>query len=249
MLPEIDGIKWHPYQGKYRSDVSKVLWKYRNSDSLDLHRAGITFGRDRGGYYAEYDPAKAPEKLTVFYMDKLRAKHADFIARHVAKREKDRAIQARRDSSLARAMAAKDRWGPFASGFTQITELSGETYLLDSDKDRLDRYARDTEKRAEAMLAAAKTLEGGVDWPDELVEEALLYMTELDSDERRLRNRAGWDVVHGPRGHWAVAMLDVDRELALRVARTIVGHYADRQLKHIAEKAGAYHAVVGRAVE
>ena len=152
-------------------------------------------------------------------------------------REKAAAIQARRDSSLTRALAARDRWGPFASGYTQITDLAGRTYLFDEDKDKLDRYARDTEKRAQAMLDAAKTLNEGVDWPDELVEEALLYMMDLDADERRFRNKAGWDVVHGPRGHWAVAMLGVDRELALRVARSIVGHYADRQLKHIAERA------------
>ncbi|KQN75090.1 hypothetical protein [Devosia sp. Leaf64] len=240
MLPEIDGTDWRADGEKFLSPVSRVLWKYRDSDPLDLVRAGITFTKGPGGFYAEYDPRKAPEKLTIFYMDKLRAKHSEFIERHVRQRENKRAVRERRDSALARAVATKERWGQFTSGYKTITDLTGQSYLLDSQKDALDRYVRVTEKRAEAMLGAAKTVKGGVDWPDDLVEEALIYMTDLDSDERSVRNKSGWDIVHGPRGHWAVAMLPVDRDLALRVARTIVGHYADRQLKHIADRVGSH---------
>ena len=81
MLPEIEGVTWKTYDGRWRADPSRVLWRYKNRDPLDLLRAGITFGKAFGGYYAEYDPAKAPERLTTFYMDKLKSKHSDFIAR------------------------------------------------------------------------------------------------------------------------------------------------------------------------
>lgn len=237
MIPEIDGVNWKPYQGKWRAEVSRVLWKYQDADKMDVVRAGISIGRDRQGYYAEFDPDQATEQLTVFYMDKLREKHADFIARHIKKREKDAAIRQRRDTALARALVSKSVWGRFVSGYTQITDLAGHTYLLDEDKDKLDRYVRDTQTRAAKMMAEAKRLDGGVDWPDDLVVEALHYMTDLDADERAIKNSAGWDIVHGPRGHWSVAMLDVDRELAIKVGRLIVGHYADRQLAHLAAKA------------
>lgn len=102
----------------------------------------------------------------------------------------------------------------------------------------------------EGRQCVGPTLKGGLDaFVDRAIHDEIdvdglvrlpeaLLMTDLDRDERRFRNKAGrWDIVHGPKGQWAVAMLPVDRDLALRVARTIVGHYANRQLKHIAERA------------
>lgn len=56
MLPQIDGVNWKTYDGRWRSDVSKVLWKYQDADRMDVYRGGITIDRDIYGYYAEYDP-------------------------------------------------------------------------------------------------------------------------------------------------------------------------------------------------
>lgn len=157
------------------------------------------------------------------------------IERKAAKRQ---AIADRRDSALGRAQQQRDRWGRFCSGYHRIFELEVKM-LTDAECDLLDEYAKSTIARAAAMRRRAEVAEGGVDWSDDLVVEALQLMSNLDDDVGEFANRAGWDIVHSAPGHWCVAMLEEDRALAIRLGRTIVGHYDTRQLAAIVERSAA----------
>lgn len=79
-------------------------------------------------------------------------------------------------------------------------------------------------------VASRSKISPAVDWPDDIVERAVRHLTELDTDHATEVNRRGWSSSASSSGHWCNAMLDEDRDLAIKTARTMLGGYR-RQLE------------------
>ena len=88
-----------------------------------------------------------------------------------------------------------------------------------------------TEAKSRTMLRRARTEENpGVDWPEIEVIDAIRRLTGLDSDRATIDNGEGWNKPDSPTGHWCAAILDIDQQAAVKVARWLVGKYATSQL-------------------
>lgn len=238
---ELPWLFWRLKDGVFdakANDLFLKVWRDPGVQAL-MHSAGYArIDIDFGNVRARFDPATSNEAALTVANDAILAL-LDFelseIKRKAAKRE---AIAERRAGALSRALFQRRRWGHFTSGYHQICDLEF-AYLTDQQCDNLDDYAKSTIQRAAAMRRRAEKAKGGVDWPDDLVVEAVVLMCRRDEDNAEFANQVGWDIVHSAPGHWCNAMWDEDRDLAIRLARTFIGHYDTRQLAAIAQRSAA----------
>jgi hypothetical protein len=131
-------------------------------------------------------------------------------------------------------------WGEFIrpSVREQLEKRLAKPMLYTADSFEIQRSIRLVEAEAKAKAVEwREKAEARVDWPDDVVEQAVVHLTALDDDHASLRNRKGWGAGHTRRGHWCRAMLSQDRTLAIHVARGIVGEYARSQLAAILKRA------------
>lgn len=131
------------------------------------------------------------------------------------------------DNARARGQACMDKWGVFITeaDFLELQHFLGQRFLSANERLRVDEIIDWVEKRARTFRTKSKGVSGGVDWPDDRVAYYIRTLTGLDGDHAKVLNGVGWDAFDSPAGHWCAAMLKIDREAAIRVGRTMVGHY------------------------
>ena len=123
----------------------------------------------------------------------------------------------------------RSEWGDFVAQKGRVDELADKDSLTFGEQIEARGLIRATKKKADDRTArAAEAKRQGVDWPDERIERYIVELTQRDQDRAQLRNRSGWGAAHSSTGHFCFAMLKRDRALALKVGRTIVGHFTQQ---------------------
>lgn len=102
--------------------------------------------------------------------------------------------------------------------------------------ERMKRFERIVDRKNHAIHEFfVARLNKDVPWDDETVIRAAKHLTALDLDKTKFRNGKGWDVKDTSWGHWATAQFrGPEHKMAVSVAKFLVGHYANRQLRGIA---------------
>lgn len=258
--PTIPGISWDPRgSGKHEYFVSKSVsdhyWKLHRFNSRRLFTYGLKTEKAGEVWQVVFTPRFSSPNVQLV-VDDLAAEVAEF---DVLRQQRDAEMEAERhrrrheiaaqrraeaakadeirDGAVAEAREIERVWGEFAVRKQRLRELLEHHDDPDTDDLSLNmvrellELCASTRQKHVGMLATAKNQERpGVDWPDADVEAALRLLTGRDGDRASIENDLGWSKADSPSGHWAYAMLDIDRELAIKVGRWIVGKYARTQL-------------------
>lgn len=129
----------------------------------------------------------------------------------------------RREQVALRELSAA--WGEFVVDRARTAELCGKDWLTHAEAHEAEMLVKKTMKKVDDKVIAVAAFSEGVDWPDERVEHFIVELTRRDKDRAKVRNDIGWGAQYSSTGHWCNAMLERNRALAIRVARTIVGGY------------------------
>lgn len=179
--------------------------------------------------------------------DRHRAAYAAQEARDAERREQ-RAEEAReaRERQQAEILAARslrhskivaeareigqaclDKWGTLVHRKHTLADLVALPLLTPLQIRLVHQLVAETERKAASVQRQSAAVQDDecVTWADDAVERALRHLTALDSDHARDDNGRGWSSSDTSRGHWAVAVLDTDRESAIRMGRKLVGAY------------------------
>lgn len=165
--------------------------------------------------------------------EKWKAEQAELAAR--SKEIAEQQFRHRQSEAIERAKACLDRFGEFAAKkalLRDAVERPDET-LADAAAigKVLDAVAATDVKHQHQLWTATHahaTIED-VDWPDDVVEAAVIALTARDHDHAREDNGVGWSKSTSSPGHWCRMMLDENRRVAIKAARGIVGRHR-RQL-------------------
>lgn len=142
----------------------------------------------------------------------------------------------------SQAEADLKTWGPAFQSAEKVREILAVEILLHGELKKLNNLLRaNARKQKNAMdrVACAET-RGHLECSDDVIVEAIIALTGLDTDERQLPNNEGWSSSTGPTGHWCHAMLGIDRDLAIKEGRRLIaagGHEA--QLKRLGIDVGS----------
>lgn len=142
-------------------------------------------------------------------------------------------LRHREKGARERSAVLLDLYAPLVHRKDRVREILGDDGDLPSSRIfELEGLVRETHLKIQIIRNAAAAATGGVDWPEHHVVHAVRVLTLLDVDRGREKNKVGWNPRESGRGHWICAALrdDADREIALRLARTMVGSYR-RQLE------------------
>lgn len=141
----------------------------------------------------------------------------------------------RQAEAIEKARICLDRFGEFAAKKALLRDAVTNPDETLSDAAAIGRVldavaATDEKHRHQLWVAthAHATLQD-VDWPDDVVEAAVIALTARDHDHAREDNGVGWSKATSSPGHWCSMMLREDRRIAIKVARGLVGNHR-RQL-------------------
>lgn len=137
-------------------------------------------------------------------------------------------LRKRETTAREKSAVLLDLYAPLVHRKDRVRELLSDDSDLPSARIfELEGLVRETNLKIQIIRNAAMKAEGGVDWPEHHVEHAVRVLTLLDVDRGREKNSVGWNPRESGRGHWICAAMrdDNDREIALRLARTMVGSY------------------------
>lgn len=150
--------------------------------------------------------------------------------------EQDRAwveaTQATRvEAARATALANLTRWGEAVVKGRRLVELLDIDRLRLAELVEIESLNKLTTKKVEEREAKARSLTAGVgvDWSADTVVAGIKALTQADQDRAQHRNDIGWSKADSSNGHFCYGMLEEDRELAVKMGRSIIGPYA-RQL-------------------
>jgi hypothetical protein len=129
------------------------------------------------------------------------------------------AFETRRDD----AAALLETWGEFVPNKEKMRELVDQPVSMNQFW-TLPKYMRALDKKLLAMQNYVGKGEP-VDWPEHHVEHAVRVLTSLDQDRASEENTLGWSKATSSVGHWCNALLKIDRDRAIAVARFIVGKH------------------------
>jgi hypothetical protein len=129
------------------------------------------------------------------------------------------------DRQLARDVLMT--WGLFIGkkDHARLVELLAQDVLSYPDRCKINAIAGTVDALAYGVIYDAGEKTVGVDWDDERVDRYVRTLSARDADRAGKRNRKGWNALDTAAGHFCNAILERDRALALRIARTIVGKY------------------------
>tara|TARA_R110002124_G_scaffold16882_7_gene71428 strand:+ start:722 stop:1276 length:555 start_codon:yes stop_codon:yes gene_type:complete len=140
------------------------------------------------------------------------------------------------DISLARAMARMLRatWGEFTHRKDELARLAALPPVMQrEDHDELVGIIEQHRSKAAAMVEKISKAPAPVcDLSEAEVIVGLKHLTRLDQDCASRANERGWSKSTSSQGHWATAMLDIDRSLAIKAGRMLLPKHK-KQLRNI----------------
>ena len=191
-----------------------------------LAEAGMTL-EDRQRLEAE----RTAERQAAY--EKWKAEQAELAARR--KELAEQQFRHRQAEAIEKAKACLTRFGEFAAKkqlLRDAVDNPAETLADAAAIGRVLDAVAETDVKHQHQMFVAKhahaTLQD-VDWPDDVIEAAVLALTARDHDHAREDNGIGWSRSTSSPGHWCAMMLAEDRRIAIKVARGIVGNHR-RQL-------------------
>jgi len=199
-----------------------------------LREAGMTL-EDRQRIEAE----RTAERQAAY--EAWKSEQAELAARR--KEIAEQQFRHRQAEAIEKARACLSRFGEFAAkkqllrdAVTNPAETLADAAAIGKV---LDAVAETDVKHTHQLFVAkhAHATLQDVDWPDEVIEAAVIALTARDHDHACEDNRIGWSKSTSSPGHWCRMMLAEDRRIAIKVARGIVGRHR-RQLI----EAGILHA-------
>lgn len=243
--PEFADLKWSMEGPRFVAQATRAWWALYEAEKGQLRTLGLRC-ETRETWVVIFDPARAAENhvalletLQEAYADRIEAareqERLDEIGRQRAAERVDglkRFMQAETDAAKAKGQATIDKWGMFTVRKATLMKLLAKEDILTTDeRKKIERIVRDTDRKAAKFIQDAIDMKRPmVDWSEGRVVDAIHTLTGRDLDRATLANNIGWSAADSSWGHWCAAMLKTDRELAIKVARTIVGPY-EKQLE------------------
>ncbi len=146
--------------------------------------------------------------------------------------EYERQVRRNEARDAAEAQALLDRYGMFCADKPLLTRIVAREQIWPKYAPDIIRNARrKTERKAADLLTRAEAATGGVAWSEDLVVRAVEYLTGRDDDRATKRNNVGWSMGDTSTGHWCAMTITnggEQRELAIRIARQILGKYTSQ---------------------
>ncbi|HEY8361007.1 MAG TPA: hypothetical protein VIL30_26410 [Ramlibacter sp.] len=254
ILPHIAGLDWTPDGTIFTAPATKPFWDHYYNHSARrprLSEIGISI-KKLDVWHVRFDPAAAFPEVVKTVATELREEafeeelasserraaaekyqreqQAIRAARHAEREEKRAAAQT---DAQALSRECLDRWGLFTAQQAKVRTWVDAHYLYVWESQSLIAAVKETERKAERRKLEPVAVDQAVDWPDDIVEACVLYLTGRDADHGKLQNFEGWDAADTSRGHWVCSMLSIDRSMAIEHARTFIRKYAKRQVLHI----------------
>lgn len=245
--PAFADLDWFADDLRFVAAATDLFWSYRTLAQGELYAAGVSITKIDDTWHAVYDPRQDKKGFAALIPD-LRSLHdkamassereaahrksaAEYRQRQEAARiEREARFAVKVEAARRKGQECLSKWGEFTVRKAALGDLIRKERIDWGDIREIDRICLQTERKAAKKAAGVAEVDGGVDWPSEIVVEALLFLTDQDDDRASVANDLGWSSSHSSTGHWCVATLQSDRDRAIAVGRTLVGKYS-RQLK------------------
>jgi len=179
-----------------------------------------------------FNPVLSPERIAL-NAERERNRLASIAAIEAARIARGVPTEADIQSAQRDGLALLDKWRAFTCGKPTLIRLCAAPTLTWEEIDKIRADIAWTEREAKALaLYVRRQRTKGVNWPDAVVVVGIKLLTALDADRTRERNKRGWGKSTSSGGHWCAAMLEIDRDLAIKHGRSLLTKHLT-QLRHI----------------
>lgn len=254
--PKILDLDWNVGSINATAAATDAFWPLYREQKQALRRHGITVQRSGDDWQVVFKPTGADigTSIELMLLEHQDAEAARAERMRMAQESMDAmaASRAAADAEFKRRHAEilAQRMGPAVETARQLLIRFGE-FVDRKDKVRaiverfddpdalplgindlnvLEDAIQSTKNKNSRTLLRALRSAGGVDWTDDEVAEAIRLLTLRDADHAAVENKVGWNKPDSPLGHWCFAVLESNRDAALKLGRTLVGKYAETQL-------------------